>query len=369
MNLDELHSALTSIADEVSDDSTARLSSVSRRVRATRRRQTLAVFATVCGIAVAFALFPQWSGLLRPDATAPADTAELGSLTTVRDGDLLVYKNAGGVRLLGEKVGKVGARSVNVTIVPTNGNIGWSEFCLGDGLKYSVASPADAGLEFHLLVNGAEVPTAILDRLRYTGVSQLTRSNATCDDRAEPMQVARTLAVAPDANIAAWADLGVTPKKTATITLSATANDNADGRAALAATKLELGVFEKPLHPIKKHRVWIDRHIVDPGDARGAFQLVDWSFQSVTSGRHDLTIPMPTTDRQVYVRTFVVRNQDSGITLQHGSNTKGELGSTRSALHIERLVEPGASMVHAAVAIVPPDTERQIAILVYVRYQ
>jgi len=276
------------------------------------------------------------------------------------------------VRLLGQKVGKVGAKSVSVTIVPKTGNLGWGELCLGPragGLKYSVTNPAEAGLQYHLLVNNVEVPSAVLERLRYTGASRLTRSNATCDDNAEPMQVARTLALSPDANIAAWADLGVTTKKTSTITLSATANDNADGHAALAATQLELGVFEKPLHPIHKHGVWLDKRVVDPGEARGAFELVSKSFQTVSAGRHPLTVDMPDTDRQVYVRAFVVDDHDSGIMLRHGPNTKGELGSTHTALHVERLIAPGASTAHAAMAIVPPDTERVIAILVYVRYQ
>src|SRR5262249_20090595 len=114
---------------------------------------------------------------------------------------------------------------------------------------------------------------------------------------------------------------------------------------------------------------WIERHMVDPAAARGAFLLVDRQFDTVGPGRTTITVPLPDNGHQLYVRTFVVRGEGSGILLRHGETTAGELAAADGRWSIERSIAPGATTAKSAVAIVPPGTRRVVATLVYERYQ
>lgn len=358
MNISELQHALNVIADEVTDDSNTRLASVSRRVRVARTSKVVGTIVTTCAAAMALVFLPSWGGL--PDSDHPSPAAKpFGNLTTVRDGDLLVYTNAGGVRLLGEKVGAQGARSIRLTVTPRTGNLGWSQLC---------ALPEPGPLQYHLTVNGKGVPSAVLERLRYTGAAKLSRPNSACDKAGQPMQVQRTLSLSPTGNVAAWRSFDVQPGVPATFALSVTSTGDAAGRAALARATLRLGVFEKPRHPVLSHGVWADRHIVDPAAARGAFRLVHRQFVRVQPGRTQLSVAVPHTGEQIYLRTFVVGGEGSGVVLRRGAATPNDLATATGPWRVEKLVAAGTSTVQAAVAIVPAGAQRQVAMLVYSRY-
>ncbi len=359
MNISELHQGLSEIADEITEDSGARLDSVTRRVRRARTFKAAGTVLTSCAAVMAIIFLLNWGGLTNPDDT-PAVSQPIGNLATVRDGGLLVYTDAGGVRMLGEKVADRGARSVRVTVTPRTGNVGWTQFC---------APPTSTLLRYHLTVNGKPVPSTVLERLRYTGATQLSRPNTTCDAVDQPMQVQRTLSLSPTGNIAAWRLFDVRPGLPATFTLSVTSTHDAAGRQALAQATLRLGVFEKPRHPVLSHGVWIDRHIVDPAAARGAYRLVHRKFVRVEPGRTELKVPVPRTGEQIYVRTFVVGGEGSGVALRPGAGTPHPLATAQGPWRAEKSFAAGTSMAQAAVAIVPAGTRRQVAMLVYSRYQ
>jgi hypothetical protein len=362
MNISELNQALNAIADEVTDDSKTRLASVNRRVRVARRSKVAGTIVTTCAAVMAFVFLPNWGDLPGTDQTGPAATAVFGNLDTVRDGNLLFYKDAGGVRLLKERVGAAGAHSVSFSVTPRSGNIGWTQPCPRLG-----AGP----VQFHLSVNGSEVPGAALESRRYTGAARLSGPNTTCDDVTSPLQVARVLSFSPTGNVAAWQRFEVHPEQPSLFTLSVTAPDTPAGHAALAKATVALAVYEIPRHPVHARitNTWVERHIVDPPAASGAFKLAHRKFVKVGPGRTQLSVPVPHTGKQIYVRTFVVHGEGSGITLGQGAPTRNELKTVSGPLSVEKSIAAGPSTVRAAVATVPAGVTHWVAILVYVRYQ
>lgn len=361
MNITELNQALTEIADEVTDDSRTRLASVTRRVQIARRGKVAGTIVTTCAALTAFLFLPNWHGG-ETTAQTPAAGRSLGSLTTVTDGDLLVYTDAGGSRLLGEKVGARGDHSISLTVTPRTGNLGWTQLCQTAAVK---------GLHYHLSVNGKPVPSAVLDNLRYTGTSRLSRPNTTCDRLSPPMQVQRSLSLSPTGNVAAWRTFKIRPQVPATFTLSVTSSNDTGGRAALAKASLRLGVFELPRHPAHAHGLWVERHVVDPAGARGAFVLVDRELRTVGPGRTQLTVPAPAraSEAELYVRTFVIHGDRAHVQLQQGAANPREIGTARGPWHVAKYLHPGPATVQAGLVIVPSAVERRVAILVYSRYQ
>jgi hypothetical protein len=183
------------------------------------------------------------------------------------------------------------------------------------------------------------------------------------------MQVERLLSSSPTGNVHAWRAFHIQPGVPAIFRLSVTSTDDAAGRAALARATLQLGVFEIPRHPARSRGVWIERHIVDPAAARGAFVLVHRKFTRIGPGRHALTVPVPADGQQIYVRTFVVRGEGSGITLKPGPRTHNELQSAVGPWSVEKSIDSGPSTVRVALATVPRGVERRVGMLVYVRYE
>jgi len=129
MNLSELNQALHEIADEVTDDSRTRLASVTRRVEVARRSRMAATIVTTCAALAALVLLPNWGVLPESDSGPSADHTTFGSLATVRDGDYLIYSDAGGVRLLDSRVGSAGTATVRLSVTPRRGNLGWTQPC------------------------------------------------------------------------------------------------------------------------------------------------------------------------------------------------------------------------------------------------
>lgn len=359
MNISELHQALNEIADEVSDDSRTRLASVTRRVRIARRGKVAGTLVTTCAAIAALVFLPSWKGAESPHQT-PAAARVVGSLATITDGDLLVYTDAGGSRLLGEKVGSRGDTSISVIVLPRTGNLGWTQLCQSESVP---------GLRYHLSVNGKPVPSAALNSLRYTGADSLSRLNTTCDQPSPPMQVERSLSLSPTGNMAAWRAFDVQPHLPARFTLSATSTDDAQGQAALSRASLRLGVFEVPTHPVHANGIWVQRHLVDPAPARGAFVLVHHEALLVAPGRTQLTLPVPVSNAELYVRTFVVHGSVAGVDIEPGAANPREIATAKGRWHLATHLHPGQSTVQAGLAVVPPGVERRVVVLVYARYQ
>jgi hypothetical protein len=359
MNISELNQALSSIADEVTDDSRTRLDSVARRVRTARRSKVAGTIVTTCAVVLGLAFLPDW-GALPGDNQAPSAAKSFGSLNTIRSDDRLIYRDAAGARLLNARSGAVGADSLHLSITSKTGNIGWTQPCPGQS-----AGP----LQYHLSVNGSTVPGSALERLRYTGADRLSAPNTTCDVARSPLQVARMLSFSPTGNMNAWRTFDVRPDQPALFSLRVTAPETAAGRAALAKAQLTLAVFDVPRHPVHSHGMWVERHIVDPPGATGAFKLVHQRFVKVDPGRTQLTVPAPHSGKQIYVRTFVVRGKGSGVVLRPGAPTPEELNAASGDWSVEKSIQPGPSTLRAAVATVPAGTRHLVAILVYVRYQ
>lgn len=359
MNIQQLSDALNAIADEVTDDSKTRLASVDRRVQLVKRGKVAATVVTTCAAVLALVFVPNWAQLTASDPT-PAAAKSFGSLATVKQGGVVAYRDAAGVRLLKAKSAPVGTDSLSVSVTPKTTNLGWTQPC---------RTPATGHLQYHLAVNGTPVPSAVLESLRYTGAAQLSRSNVTCDEPHAPMQVQRILSLSPDGNQAAWKHFRVQTNVPATFTLSVTAADDAEGRQALASVKLQLGVFEVPRHPVLAHGVWIARHIVDPPGASGAFELVRRKFQTIGAGHTPLTVPTgPGAHKQLYVRTFLIHGQGSAATLQPGPTTPYQLRlASTGPWDVEKLLSAGVTKVPAAVAVAPTGAEGRVAMLVYRR--
>jgi hypothetical protein len=184
------------------------------------------------------------------------------------------------------------------------------------------------------------------------------------------MQVERSLSISPAGNMGAWRRLGIRPGQPASFELSVTASHDAAGQDALADVRPMLAVFEIPRHPVHTHGIWLDRHIVDPPAAKGAFKLVHRKFVTLEPGTTQLSVPVPQNGKQLYVRTFVKNGEGSGVILQQGAPTRNELDVSLGDWDVEKSIATGPSEVRAAVASVPRDIDRQVvvAILVYVRY-
>jgi hypothetical protein len=358
MKISELSEGLRTIADEVTDDSGTRLASVVRRAQLARRSKVAGTVVTTAAVAAVVAFLPTWDR--DPVADKPPVASGPGTLATVKDGDQLFYKDAGGTRLLGERVGERGDTSISVTVTPRVGNLGWTQPC------QSTVAPA---LTYHLAVDGKDIPAGILDRLRYTGASGLSRTNATCDQPRQPLRAERSLSLSPTGNVAAWRSLGITPGISTTFTLSVTAADDPTGRAALARASLRLGIFELPRHPLHIHGIWLARHIVDPPGARGAFVLVRHDYVTVGPGTTPLSVSAPASDGELYVRSFAVHGQRSDVELTAGAGNPREIQTVQRTWSIASYLHAGPTTIRAGVAQVPPGDKRRIMIVVYSRYQ
>jgi hypothetical protein len=358
MKISELSQGLRTIADEVTDDSGTRLASVVRRAQIARRSKVAGTVVTTAVIAAAVVLLPNWDR--DPASDTPPVASGPGSLATVKDGDQLLYKDAGGIRLLGEKVGDPGDDSISVTVTPKAGNLAWTQPC---------QAPPTKELTYHLAVNGADVPAGVLDSLRYTGTTRMSRSNATCDQPRQPMQAERSLSLSPRGNVAAWRKLNVTPGAPATFTLSVTATQDPAGLAALAETDLRFAVFELPMHPLHVHGIWVARHVVDPPGARGAFTLVHHDLVTVGPGSTQLTVSAPSSDGEIYVRSFAVHGQRSGVEMAAGAGNPREINTVQRSWSVATYLHAGPTTIRAGLANVPGGDERRVMILVYARYQ
>ena len=184
------------------------------------------------------------------------------------------------------------------------------------------------------------------------------------------MQVERILVLLADRQHGRLAKSSTSTRTSpALFTLSVTAPTTAAGRAALAKARLALAVFEIPRHPELAHGMWVDRHIVDPPAASGAFKLVHRKFVTVGARRH----PAQRAGPALAVGRSTCAPSWSRARGRASRCGKGPRPATSSdhlrPWSVEKSIAAGPSKVRAAVATVPAGVSRWVAILVYERYQ
>ena len=129
MNIAELNQALHAIADEVTDDSKTRLASVDPSHADRPPEQGGRNHRDDLPVVMALVFLPNWRGLSDSDPAPQADNSLFGSLATVRTGDLLIYKDAGGVRLLKARVAVRWAPTRERHRDAEDRELGWTQPC------------------------------------------------------------------------------------------------------------------------------------------------------------------------------------------------------------------------------------------------
>jgi hypothetical protein len=142
MNIDELRQTLTTMAEEVASlDAPTRLRAIDAKVVRVRRQR---IGAGVAGAAVAAVVALVVPGLVNAggDGPKPANTPTTSTsrttLPTVEDKGTRFYTSPAGDTLLGEAMGRTGARVVTLRVVTTTTDLSYRSVCLrphpsGDG--------------------------------------------------------------------------------------------------------------------------------------------------------------------------------------------------------------------------------------------
>jgi hypothetical protein len=326
MNIDDLRQTLSTMADEAdSVDETSRLRAVDAKVMRVRRQRIGSGVACAAVAAVVALVVP---GVVNAgdDGPKPADNPTTNTtgtkLPTVEDKGARFYTSPAGDTLLGEAMGRAGARVVTLHVVPTTTDLSYRSVCWR-----LVDYDRDGRLAYDVTANGHPLVSASCDTPDHGALAPDSRFGN-----------------GPSSNSHAWTDVGVVPGKPMTLRISLR-------QGVAKPTQLGIALYADTGPKVRDHGVWLDQQVVVDGHT---YQLVRRTFGQVRGFDGHLTLDLPRESAPLY-RVYGVGHARGGYRItgdgsgasvdQGGPSYQGELarpGQQVSRMSIHLRHKPGA---------------------------
>jgi hypothetical protein len=325
MNIDDLRQTLSTMADEAdSMDETSRLKAVDAKVARVRRQRIGGGVACAAVAAVVALVVPSLVNA-GDDGPKPADNPSTNTtrttLPTVEDKGARFYTSPAGDTLLGEAMGRAGARVVTLHVVPTTTDLSYRSVCWR-----LVAGDQDGRLAYDVTVNGHPLVSASCDTPDHGALAPDSRFGS-----------------GPSSNSNAWTDVGVVPGKPMTLRISLR-------QGVAKPTQLGIALYADTGPKVRDHGVWLDQQVVVDGHT---YQLVRRAFSQVQGLDGHLSLDLPQESAPLYLVYGVghasggyrTAGDGSGSSVdQGGPSTEGQLarrGQQVSRMSIHLRSEPG----------------------------
>jgi hypothetical protein len=313
MNTDELRQTLATMAEEVDPlDETSRLRAVDAKVVQLRRRRIGAGVAAVAVAAVAALMVP---GLVSPggDGPKPANHPSTHSprtaLPTIEDKGARFYTSPAGDTLLGEAMGRAGARVVTLHVVPTTTDLSYRSVCWR-----LVDRDGNGRLAYDVTVNGHPLVSASCDTPDHGALAPDSRFGNS-----------------PSSNSNAWTQAGVVPGKPMTLRISL--RPGVAEHSAAKPTQLGIALYADTGPMVRDHGVWLDRQEVVDGHT---YQLVRRTFNRVRGLDGNLRLDLPPAPAPLYLVYGVGQAHGGYRTTGDGSGSSVDQGGPSAAGQLAR---------------------------------
>jgi hypothetical protein len=330
MNIDELRQTLSTMAEEVdSVDAPARLQAIDAKVVRARRQRIGAGVACAAAAAVVGLVVPSLvnaGGDGPKPANNPTTSTSRTPLPTVEDKGTRFYTSPAGDTLLGEAMGRTGARVVTLRVVPTTTDLSYRSVC-------SQSDPSSHGkLVYDVTINGKPV------------------TSASCDGpHQSPLGPDTSFGSNPRVNRDAWrTDVGVIPGKPVTLRISL---KPVVTPSRASTTQLGIALYADTGPMVRDHGVWLDRETVVDGRT---YELVRRAFSRVRGMHGHLRLDLPPASAALYLEYGVGHarghyrfygDRSGSYVDQGGPSSEGQLarpGQQVSRMSIQLHSTPGA---------------------------